>query len=164
MDEIDITTLPAEFKELLRTKLKKQDEATYEEALRLFGRGLLGYARVIGAAPGSIDIEEIAEAIRKAKHDEEEHRALYEKERKYDAGLTWINESDDHGFTGGYYVGVDEAGVIRYICYESGDHRSGGPIYRNTPFGKFGDFNSSIERIKAKAPDLYAKIAGYKQD
>ncbi len=60
--------------------------------------------------------------------------------------------------TGGYYVGVDEAGVIRYICYESGDHRSGGPIYRNTPFGKFGDFNSSIERIKAKAPDLYAKI------
>lgn len=47
MDEIDITTLPAEFKELLRMKLKKQDEATYEEALRLFGRGLLGYVRVI---------------------------------------------------------------------------------------------------------------------
>lgn len=159
MDEIDIATLPAEFKELLRAKLKKQDEATYNEALRLFGRGLLGYVRVIGAAPGSIDIDEITEAIRKAKRDEEERRALYEKERKYDAGLKWISEGKDYG----YYVGVDNAGVIRYICYESGDHRSGGPIYRNTPFGKFGDFDSSIERIKAKAPDLYAKIAGYKQ-
>ena len=159
MDEIDITTLPAEFKELLRMKLKKQDEATYEEALRLFGRGLLGYVRVIGAAPGSIDIDEITEAIRKAKRAEEERRALYEKERKYNNGLKWISENDDHG----YYVGVDNAGIIRYICYESGDHQSGGPIYRNTPFGKFGDFNSSIEEVKAKAPELYAKIAGYKQ-
>ena len=33
MDEIDLTTIPDEFRELLRTKLKKQDDATYNEAL-----------------------------------------------------------------------------------------------------------------------------------
>lgn len=163
MDEIDLTTIPDEFKELLRTKLKKQDDDTYNEALRLFGRNLLGYYRVINAAPGSIDIDEIIDTIRKAERDETERRAKYEKEREYDAGLTWLYESDNFQFTGGYYAGVDTAGVIRYLCYESGDHREGGAIYSNTPFGQFGDFHTEMARIKAKAPELYAKLREYRQ-
>lgn len=163
MDEIDLTTIPDEFKELLRTKLKKQDDATYNEALSLFGRNLLGFYRVMTAAPGSIDLDEMKEAQRKAKRDEAERRAKYEKEREYDGGLTWLYESDNFQFTGGYYAGVDTAGVIRYLCYESGDHREGGPVYSNTPFGQFGDFNTQMGRVKAYAPALYAKIKYYRQ-
>nr|DAJ73654.1 MAG TPA: hypothetical protein [Caudoviricetes sp.] len=163
MDEIDLTTIPDEFKELLRTKLKKQDDATYNEALSLYGRNLLGFYRVMRAAPGSIDLDEIKEAQRKAERDEAERRAKYEKEREYDAGLTWLYETDNFQFTGGYYAGIDDAGVIRHICYESGDHRSGGPVYSNTPFGQFGDFNTQMGRVKAYAPALYAKIKDYRQ-
>lgn len=66
MDEIDLTTIPDEFKELLRTKLKKQDDATYNKALSLFRCNLLGFDRVMKAALGSIDIDEIEETQRKA--------------------------------------------------------------------------------------------------
>ena len=163
MDEIDLTTIPDEFKELLRTKLKKQDEATYEEALTLFGRNLLGYYAIVKAAPGSIDLDEMKEAQRKAQRDEEERRAKYEKEREYDAGLTWLYEGDNSHFTGGYYAGVDKAGIIRYLCYESGDHRSGGAIYSNTPFSQYGDFGREIAIVKAEAPELYAKLEKYRQ-
>lgn len=72
MDKIDLTTIPDEFKELLRTKLKKQDDATYNEALSLYGRNLLGFYRVMRAALGSIDLDEIKEAQQKAKRDEAE--------------------------------------------------------------------------------------------
>lgn len=164
MDEIDLTTIPDEFKELLRTKLKKQDDATYNEALNYFGRNLLGYNRVMKAAPGSIDLDEIKEAQRKAQRDEEERRAKYEKEQEYNSGITWLYEGDNFQFTGGYYAGIDNAGVIRYLCYESGDHRSGGAIYSNTPFGKYGDFNETMAEIMRKAPELYGKLAKYKKD
>lgn len=163
MDEIDLTTIPDEFKELLRTKLKKQDDATYNKALSLFRCNLLGFDRVMKAAPGSIDIDEIEETQRKAGRDEADRRAKYEKEREYDAELTWLYETDNFQFTGGYYVGIDNAGIIRHICYESGDHRSGGPVYSNTPYGQFGDFNTEMARVKAEAPALYAKIKEYRQ-
>lgn len=163
MDEIDLTTIPDEFKELLRTKLKKQDDATYNKALSLFRYNLLGFDRVMKAAPGSIDIDEIEETQRKAGRDEADRRAKYEKEREYDAGLTWLYETDNFQFTGGYYAGIDNAGIIRHICYESGDHRSGGPVYSNTPYGQFGDFNTEMARVKAEAPALYAKIKEYRQ-
>lgn len=163
MDEIDLTTIPDEFKELLRTKLKKQDDATYNKALSLFRYNLLGFDRVMKAAPGSIDIDEIEETQRKAERDEADRRAKYEKEREYDAGLTWLYETDNFQFTGGYYAGIDNAGIIRHICYESGDHRSGGPVYSNTPYGQFGDFNTEMARVKAEAPALYAKIKEYRQ-
>lgn len=163
MDEIDLTTIPDEFKELLRTKLKKQDDATYNKALSLFRYNLLGFDRVMKAAPSSIDIDEIEETQRKAGRDEADRRAKYEKEREYDAGLTWLYETDNFQFTGGYYAGIDNAGIIRHICYESGDHRSGGPVYSNTPYGQFGDFNTEMARVKAEAPALYAKIKEYRQ-
>lgn len=163
MDEIDLTTIPDEFKELLRTKLKKQDDATYNKALSLFRYNLLGFDRVMKAAPGSIDIDEIEETQRKAGRDEADRRAKYEKEREYDAGLTWLYETDNFQFTGGYYAGIDNAGFIRHICYESGDHRSGGPVYSNTPYGQFGDFNTEMAQVKAEAPALYAKIKEYRQ-
>ena len=163
MDEIDLTTIPDEFKELLRTKLKKQDDATYNKALSLFRYNLLGFDRVMKAAPGSIDIDEIEETQRKAGRDEADRRAKYEKEREYDAGLTWLYETDNFQFTGGYYAGIDNAGIIRHICYESGDHRSGGPVYSNTPYGQFGDFNTEMAQVKAEAPALYAKIKEYRQ-
>lgn len=163
MDEIDLTTIPDEFKELLRTKLKKQDDATYNKALSLFRYNLLGFDLVMKAAPGSIDIDEIEETQRKAGRDEADRRAKYEKEREYDAGLTWLYETDNFQFTGGYYAGIDNAGIIRHICYESGDHRSGGPVYSNTPYGQFGDFNTEMARVKAEAPALYAKIKEYRQ-
>ena len=115
------------------------------------------------AAPGSIDIDEIEETQRKAGRDEADRRAKYEKEREYDAGLTWLYETDNFQFTGGYYAGIDNAGIIRHICYESGDHRSGGPVYSNTPYGQFGDFNTEMARVKAEAPALYAKIKEYRQ-
>lgn len=60
-------------------------------------------------------------------------------------------------------LGVDNAGIIRHICHESGDHRSGGAVYSNTPFGQFGDFNTQMGRVKAYAPALYAKIKDYRQ-
>lgn len=164
MDEIDLTTIPDEFKELLRTKLKKQDDATYNKALSLFRCNLLGFDRVMKAAPGSIDIDEIEETQRKVGRDEADRRAKYEKEREYDAGLTWLYETDNFQFTGGYYAGIDNAGIIRHICYESGDHRSGGPVYSNTPYGQFGDFNTEMARVKAEAPALYAKIKEYRQE
>lgn len=163
MDEIDLTTIPDEFKELLRTKLKKQDDATYNEALTLFGRNLLGFYRVMKAAPGSIDLDEIKETQRKAQRDEEERRAAYEKEREYNEGIIWLYETDRFSFRGGYYAGVDNAGVIRYLSYESGDHRSGGAIYSNTPFGQYGDFDETMAEIKKEAPELYAKVAKYKK-
>ena len=163
MDEIDLTTIPDEFRELLRTKLKKQDDATYNEALTLFGRNLLGFYQVIKAAPGSIDLDEIKEVQRKAQRDEEERRAAYEKEREYDAGIIWLYQRKNFSFTGGYYAGVDNAGIIRYLCYESGDHREGGPIYSNTPFRRYGDFNNAMKQIRREAPELYTKIAKYKQ-
>lgn len=163
MDEIDLTTIPGEFKELLRTKLKKQDDATYNKALSLFRYNLLGFDRVMKAAPGSIDIDEIEEAQRKAERDEADRRAKYEKEREYDAELTWLYETDNFQFTGGYYAGIDNTGIIRHICYESGDHRSGGPVYSNTPYGQFGDFNTEMARVKAEVPALYAKIKEYRQ-
>lgn len=163
MDEIDLTTIPDEFKELLRTKLKKQDDATYNKVLSLFRYNLLGFDRVMKAAPGSIDIDEIEETQRKAGRDEADRRAKYEKEREYDAGLTWLYETDNIQFTGGYYAGIDNAGIIRHICYESGDHRSGGPVYSNTPYGQFGDFNTEMAQVKAEAPALYAKIKEYRQ-
>lgn len=163
MDEIDLTTIPDEFKELLRTKLKKQDDATYNKALSLFRYNLLGFDRVMKAAPGSIDIDEIEETQRKAGRDEADRRAKYEKEREYDAGLTWLYETDNFQFTCGYYAGIDNAGIIRHICYESGDHRSGGPVYSNTPYGQFGDFNTEMAQVKAVAPALYAKIKEYRQ-
>lgn len=163
MDEIDLTTIPDEFKELLRTKLKKRDDATYNKALSLFRYNLLGFDRVMKAAPGSIDIDEIEETQRKAGRDEADRRAKYEKEREYDAGLTWLYETDNFQFTGGYYAGIDNAGIIRHICYESGDHRSGGPVYSNTPYGQFGDFNTEMAQVKAEAPALYAKIKEYRQ-
>lgn len=163
MDEIDLTTIPDEFKELLRTKLKKQDDATYNKALSLFRYNLLGFDRVMKAAPGSIDIDETEETQRKAGRDEADRRAKYEKEREYDAGLTWLYETDNFQFTGGYYAGIDNAGIIRHICYESGDHRSGGPVYSNTPYGQFGDFNTEMAQVKAEAPALYAKIKEYRQ-
>lgn len=163
MDEIDLTTIPDEFKELFRTKLKKRDDATYNKALSLFRYNLLGFDRVMKAAPGSIDIDEIEETQRKAGRDEADRRAKYEKEREYDAGLTWLYETDNFQFTGGYYAGIDNAGIIRHICYESGDHRSGGPVYSNTPYGQFGDFNTEMAQVKAEAPALYAKIKEYRQ-
>lgn len=163
MDEIDLTTIPDEFKELLRTKLKKQDDATYNKALSLFRYNLLGFDRVMKAAPGSIDIDEIEETQRKAGRDEADRRAKSEKEREYDAGLTWLYETDNFQFTGGYYAGIDNAGIIRHICYESGDHRSGGPVYSNTPYGQFGDFNTEMAQVKTEAPALYAKIKEYRQ-
>ena len=115
MDEIDLTTIPDEFKELLRTKLKKQDDATYNEALTLFGRNLLGFYQVIKAAPGSIDLDEIKEVQRKAQRDEEERRVAYEKEREYDAGIIWLYQRKNFSFTGGYYAGVDNAEIIRFF-------------------------------------------------
>lgn len=160
MEEIDITTIPDEFKELLRSKLKKQDTATYEEALRFFSQSLLGYYTIMKAAPGSIDLDEIREARRKVEREKEERRARYEEECRYESGLTWLYQ---HDTAVGYYAGVDKAGIIRLLCYESGDHRSGGAIYSNTPFSQYGDFNSEMNRIKAEAPELYTKLSKYRQ-
>lgn len=165
MKKTDLTKIPDEFKELLRAKLKKQDEATYKEALNLYERNLLGYYFVMTAPLGSIDLDEIKEVRKKARKEAEQRKkeswTKYEKEREYESGLTWLYE--DAAARVGYYAGIDSAGIIRYLCYESGNHREGGAIYTNTPFGQFGDFNTNMAEIKAKAPALYNKLKEYRQ-
>lgn len=161
MYEIDLNTLPDEFKELLRSKLKKQDEATYNEALEMFGANLLGFYKVYNAAPGSIDIDEIKEARRKAQQEEVERRIRYEAERAYYKPLNWWRIMTP---SGEYSIAKDDNGIIRNISFESSNHREGGSLYENTPFRKFGDFDRVREELKEKCPELYRAIANYKPE
>lgn len=168
MERIDVNTLPEDFRQYLRRKLADKSDEALAEALELYAEGILGFLAITNAQEGTIDVKAVKqryqEQVKSQEQKQKEAKARYEQEQKYNASLTWLYEINSHEFNygGGYCAGVDSEGVIRIICYESGDHRQGGAIYTNTPFGLFGSFDRVIVEIKDKAPKLYEKLAGYK--
>lgn len=170
MDNYELVTIGEDFRAFLRTKLQDKSDEALEEAVELYGEGILGFHAIMSAQDGSINVADVKNRFKEQKKArkvrEKDAKARYEQEQKYNASLTWLYEINHHEFNyrGGYCAGVDSEGVIRMICYESGNHREGGAIYTNTPFGKFGRFDREIAIVKEKAPQLYEKLRSYKAE
>lgn len=170
MDNYELVTIGEDFRAFLRTKLQDKSDEALEEAVELYGEGILGFHAIMSAQDGSINVADVKNRYKEQKKArkvlEKDAKARYEQEQKYNASLTWLYEINYHEFnySGGYCAGVDSEGVIRMICYESGNHREGGAIYTNTPFGKFGRFDREIAIVKEKAPQLYEKLRSYKAE
>ena len=170
MENYELVTIGEDFRAFLRTKLQDKSDEALEEAVELYSEGILGFHSIMSAQDGSINVVDVKNRFKEQKKAqkecEKEAKARYEQEQKYNASLTWLYEINYHEFnySGGYCAGVDSEGVIRMICYESGNHREGGAIYTNTPFGLFGNFDRVIVEIKEKAPKLYEKLTGYKAE
>lgn len=157
-----VAELPEDFKQLLRSKLKQQDEGAYKKALRLFANNELGYDTIISANPREIDITAI---FRERRRKEQTIKSIYEERREYYMSLKKIYSSEAAQKNlidaGGYCATIENCVIVR-IDYEQGGARQGGTVYENTKYSHFvWQLEGTLNSIKLRFPQMYELIAPY---
>lgn len=160
-----VVELPEDFKQMLRSKLKQQDEGSYKKALKLYADNELGYVTVINAKPGEIDISAIFREKERRKQEAQKKLERWEERGRYWQSLEKIYSSEtaekDIITVGGYCAAIEE-GVIVVIDHEPGNARQGGTVYENTKYAHFvWQLEGTFAKIKRDFPEMYELLTPY---
>lgn len=102
MENNELVTIGEDFRAFLRTKLQDKSDEAVEEAVELYGEGILGFHAIMSAQDGSINVVDVKNRFKEQKKTrkerEKEAKARYEQEQKYNASLTWLYEINYHEF------------------------------------------------------------------